>query len=248
MNNLTVVTLSERPDLLEAVGEAETEGFPEFLLHDPVWEATLPLAMERFPECQIFLLEDDEPVFVGNAVRFPWDGDPETLPAGTHAALELSLECALEDATTLCGVQGVALRQGKGAGRSVDLMHAFQDLARRNGWRCVVPVRTLVKDRYPLIPMQDFADWRTADGEAFDPWLRVQERVGGQRLSIVDDALVIEAPIEDWQAWTALEMPTSGAYVIEGGQSPLFVDRAAGRARYAETHLWYEYPTRPSHD
>lgn len=246
MDNLTVVTLADRPELAEIVGDAETEGFPEFLLHDDVWEATLPPAMQRFPECQLFLLEHDEPVFVGNAVRFPWDGDPRSLPAGTHAALELSLACPLEEATTLCGVQGVALKKGKGAGRSVDLMIAFQDLARRHGWRCLVPVRTLLKDRYPLIPMQDYADWRTAEGEAFDPWLRVQERVGGRRLTIVDDALVIEAPVADWETWTELEMPTSGAYIIDGGQAPLHVDRARGTARYAETHIWYEYSNAPT--
>lgn len=242
MSTLTVVTLKERPDLAAAVADAETEGFPEFLLHDPVWEATLPPAMERYPECQLFLMEDDEPVFVGNAVRFPWDGDPESLPAGTHAALELSLECSIEDATTLCGVQGVALGKGKGSGRSEDLMAAFQDLARRHDWRCVIPVRTLVKDQYPLIPMADYLTWQSEGGEAFDPWLRIQERVGGRRLTVVEDALVIEAPVRDWEAWTELAMPTSGQYVISGGQSPLVVDRERGTGRYSETHVWYEYP------
>lgn len=242
MDDLTVVTLVERPDLAELVGEAEAEGFPEFLLHDAVWEATLPPAMERYPECQLFLLEGDVPVFVGNAVRFPWSGDPDELPPGTHAALELSLSCPIEEATTLCGVQGVALQQGKGTGRSVDLMIAFQDLARRNGWRCVVPVRTVLKDLYPLIPMREYADWRSEDGEAFDPWVRIQERVGGRRLSIVEDALMMEAPIGDWEAWTGLAMPASGSYVIEGGQAPLTVDRSAGTGHYAEAHIWFEYP------
>lgn len=243
MDELTVVSLKERPDLAASVGDAEEEGFPEFLLHDAVWEATMPPAMERYPECQVFLLEGQDPVFVGNAVRFPWSGKVDDLPGGTHAALELSLECQIEEATTLCGVQGVAVGKGKGSGRSADLMRAFQVLAERNGWRFVVPVRTLLKDQYPLIPMEEYVTWRTAEGEAFDPWLRVQDRVGGQRVKVVEDALVIEATIDDWQTWTGLELPGTGTYVIPGGQAPLVVDRATGLARYSEAHVWYEYPT-----
>src|SRR5258708_31304265 len=35
----------------------------------------------------------------------------------------------------------------------------------------IAPVRPSWKDRYPLIPIAEYAAWRRADGLPFDPWM-----------------------------------------------------------------------------
>jgi len=51
--------------------------------------------------------------------------------------------------------------------------------ARRHGFSSLIaPVRPSWKERYPLVPIEEYAGWRRPDGLLFDPWMRVHERLG----------------------------------------------------------------------
>ena len=48
----------------------------------------------------------------------------------------------------------------------------------------LAPVRPTLKERYPLTPTERYLSWRRDDGQLFDPWLRVHERLGAEILGV----------------------------------------------------------------
>jgi hypothetical protein len=240
---LRVRSLADDPALVDALAGADAEGFPHFLLQDPVWDTCFAAALAQSPELQLFLLDDDGAVVaIANSVGIAWDGDPDHLPAGTHAAmLQARGDVDSGRANTVCTVQVLTIGTSRGGGRAAAVAQAIRDLAARLGWRHVSPIRCVQKDRYPLIPLADYVGWTRPDGSVFDPWLRLQVREGGTVVGICDDSLVIEARVDDWQAWTGLEIPGPGHHVIPGGQVPLEVDERCERGRYSESHVWVVY-------
>jgi len=54
------------------------------------------------------------------------------------------------------------------------------EIARGHGLGALVaPVRPNWKERYPLVPIERYSEWRRDDGLLFDPWMRVHERLEG---------------------------------------------------------------------
>jgi hypothetical protein len=48
----------------------------------------------------------------------------------------------------------------------------------------------------------------------------------------------IGATLEEWRAWTGLEFPVSGPYIVDGALAPVGVDVAADRAEYLDANVW----------
>ncbi len=237
----------ERPDLAARMDDADAGAFPEFLLHDPIWNGAWPRVISDFARFQFVLYDADRDSVVGaaNAVPLRWDGSLEDLPAGTHAALQRAIsehERGVEP-NTVCGVQAIATEEAKGTGLSDAFVRASPERAKEQGMEhSITPLRLLLKDRYPITPMAEYVEWRQDDGAPFDPWLRVWLRAGVELLGVCEDSLVIEGSVADWEAWTGIRFPASGEYVIPGGQVPLVVDRENDRGHYAEAHVWIEIP------
>jgi hypothetical protein len=100
----------------------------------------------------------------------------------------------------------------------------------------VAPVRPSWKDRYPLIPIDEYAQWRRDDGLPFDPWLRVHARLGATILRGEPNSLLIEAPVREWEEWTTMTFPADGDYVFPLGLAPLQVRNGIGT--YWEPNVW----------
>jgi hypothetical protein len=64
-----VVSLAERPELLQPALELHAVGWPRFLLHDPAAPN-----YEARPATEL--------AAAGVSIPFAWDGTPEGLPAG----------------------------------------------------------------------------------------------------------------------------------------------------------------------
>ena len=105
----------------------------------------------------------------------------------------------------------------------------------------IAPVRPTLKDRYPLTPIESYAGWRRDDGSAFDPWIRVHERLGGQILGIADCSMTVEGGVAEWESWTGMAFPESGAYVLPQALVPIEIDRASDRGRYVEPNVWMRH-------
>src|SRR3954464_3704205 len=101
--------------------------------------------------------------------------------------------------------------------------------ARAGGLREVIaPVLPTLKARYPLIPIERYAEWRREDGAHFDPWIRLHERVGGEILSPAPHSMLIEALVADWEEWTGMRFPADGDYVVPEMLAPLVVRGGVG--------------------
>jgi hypothetical protein len=240
------ITYAERPDLAARLEQEEAGAFPEFLLHDEIWNECWPHLLEEFADLQYVLYDRENEALVGgtNAVPLRWDGDPDSLPT-LHDVLRRSIDEHARGIApnTICGVQTIATRESRGQGLSEEFVAA----SKRRFWNssfehAITPLRMLLKHRYPLIPIEEYVEWQREDGEPFEPWVRIWVRAGAEILRVVHDSIIIDAPIGDWERWTGLELPGSGEHVIEGAQTPVVVDRHRGNARYSEPHLWIRLP------
>ena len=83
------------------------------------------------------------------------------------------------------------------------------DLARSAnlGW-LIAPVRPNWKDRYPLVPIERYATWTRADGEPFDPWIRVHIRMGGKIAAPIPESARITGTVAEWRRGPAWPSPS----------------------------------------
>jgi hypothetical protein len=169
-----------------------------------------------------------------------WDGSVEGLPAGIDGAIARGFDEG--GANVLCAlvIMVPAAVQGRGASRLA--LQGMVEIARRNGLEALIaPVRPNWKDRYPLTPIERYASWQRGDGLRFDPWMRVHERLGAEVLKPEPESLRITGTVAEWESWTGLAFPESGAYVFPGGLAPLEIDRDEDVGRYWEPNVWMRH-------
>jgi hypothetical protein len=111
-------------------------------------------------------------------------------------------------------------------------------LAARFG-ELVAPVRPTWKERYPLIPIERYAQWRRPDGTHLDPWIRTHERLGARVTGTAAEAMLIEGSTARWEEWSGLAFPGDGDYVVPGALAPVVV--RAGLGVYREPCVWLSH-------
>ena len=92
------------------------------------------------------------------------------------------------------------------------------------------------------MPIARYLTWRRGDGELFDPWLRLHERLGAEILGVCPGSLVVTGTVAEWEQWTGMAFPDSGAYVVDGALVPVEIDREHDRGRYVEPNVWMRHP------
>lgn len=234
-------TRTDYRELISAVSEVV---WPELMLHDLVADAHWDGLFEDFGDYQFaFLTKDAEQVVgIANSVPLAWDGAVEDLPEeGWDWAL---IQSASDHAAglaprVLCAIQISIHPAFQGRGLSSRLLKEMLDLAREKGLkRLVAPVRPSLKNRYPLTPMANYVRWTDDRGLPFDPWLRVHVREGGTIVKVCPRAMQITGTIDEWQAWTELRFPESGAYVVPGALAPVQIDLESDTGTYVEPNVW----------
>ncbi len=242
------VTLADRPDLISDVAGVLASRWPAFMLTGhPGHQVDLPaLLAVSAPAHQVLLLDaDDRALGVGLSVPLEWDQTVAGLPAGWDAAVTASAQLLASGRTpTMVSALSVTLApEAAGRGLAGDVIRAMKAAAMRVGAPgMLVPVRPVWKPRYPLIPMERYAAWRTADGEVFDPWLRLHLELGARQLALAEGSLTVTGTVSEWEQWTGMRLPDTGAYVIPGGLAPLQIDVAADRGIYREPNVWVHHP------
>jgi GNAT superfamily N-acetyltransferase len=239
-----IVTTSDRPDLAEQGKSVLLPGWPEFIFHDPVSAALIGRAAEYYPRFDLRLLEDGSVIAGGWAVALRWNGTEGDLPAGYDGAL-ISAIAEHESgvaADTLC-VMAAAVdsrRQGRGLGGQV--LTALRSRAAQAGLkRMIAPVRPVLKSRYPLTPMENFARWTRDDGRHVDPWIRTHQRLGAAIMRPAPRSMVITGTIAEWERWAGMAFPETGRYVVPGALDPVEIDAEGNHGCYAETNLWMRH-------
>jgi hypothetical protein len=89
--------------------------------------------------------------------------------------------------------------------------------------------------------MERYIGWRRPDGALLDPWLRVHERLGAEIVRIAPRTLVILSSVADWEDWTEMAFPESGAYVVPGALQPVLIDREKDEGRYEDPNVWMRH-------
>jgi hypothetical protein len=239
-------TAAERPDLWQR-GIDSASVWPEYNLHGDVlneWWAHLDTEL---PEFQFVLYDEaeDSVVAEGHTGPFAWDGRDDSLPPGIDSALELIFgqRRAHGRVNTLCALAAETPRDGRRRGLAVEILGAMRTIAERSSLEhLVAPVRPSSKERYPLTPIERYVRWRRDDGQLFDPWMRVHERLGARVATALPEALRITGTVAEWESWTGMAFPESGEYVFPEGLATLHVDRDADRAAYWEPNVWMIHP------
>jgi GNAT superfamily N-acetyltransferase len=233
-------TDAERPDLRGAPLLADI--WPEFMYHDPVLNRLFRRGIRESPELQFYVWDDerDEVVGQGNAIPVAWDGDVGSLPdRGIDAALEARFAEGAPAPNVLCALQIMVAPSHRGEGLSRRMIERMHELGREHGFdRLIAPVRPSLKHRYPLAPIERYIDWRRPDGAHLDPWLRTHEHLGAEILKVAPQSMRIPAPVADWEEWTEMQFPETGAYVVAGALVPVAIDRERDEGLYEEPNVW----------
>lgn len=237
-----LISLAERPELREALGDHNVAVWPAFMLESAVANDNWHHLAQDFPAFQLALVDDEDRILAGqNAAPLPWDGTDAGLPAGWEDQFVRSV-AALADGTrpTALGALQIVVgpdRQGTGlAGLMLDAMRAN---ARAHGLGALIAcVRPTWKPRYPLTPIDRYAAWVRDDGLPFDPWIRIHVRAGGRIVRPSPTSMTITGSVADWERWTGMAFPESGAYVVPGACEPVRVDRDADVGTYDDANVW----------
>jgi hypothetical protein len=119
------------------------------------------------------------------------------------------------------------------------MIEGMGGIAREHGFRdLLAPLRPSWKERYPLTPIERYAQWTREDGLPFDPWIRTHVRLGAEMLRPEPQSMRISGTVAEWEDWTEMVFPESGEYVFPQGLAPLSVDREQDLGLYYEPNLW----------
>ena len=105
----------------------------------------------------------------------------------------------------------------------------------------IVPLRPVLKDRYPLTPIERYIRWQRPDQSPFDPWIRVHTGLGGSILKAAPRSLKITGSVSEWESWTQMAFPETDNYVIPRGLSTVSIDREADVGTYFEPDVWLHH-------
>ena len=243
--SLKTVSLAERPDLKNRIGDLEGEAFPVYINAEPTWNDCFPGILETMPDLQLFFLDEttDELLAVVSQVAFTWDGTAAALP-GYNDLLRNSLEEVKRGThpNALCGIMAIIPEEHQGKGISQHIFTAVFGLIESRGFEhYLIPVRPTLKHLYPNFSTAEYLDWKTSHDKPFDPWIRSNMALSPTFLAIAHDSINVTASIAQWEEWCEMQFPVSGSFVIPGGHKLLQVNREGGTAYYGEDHVWYSY-------
>jgi GNAT superfamily N-acetyltransferase len=215
--------------------EERLEGiWPSFLLNDQVARRYWDRIYVDFPEYQFAMVDGEEVLAEGNCI--PVAGQP----ASWRDAFPNAFESGGEP-DRVCALAIMVAPEHRGLGLSRLMLEHMRGLATPFG-ALVAPLRPTLKERYPLIPIEEYVGWRREDGSHLDPWIRTHERVGGRVTGTAEEAMLIEGTREAWEGWTGLSFPGDGNYVVPGALEPVRFREAHGV--YREPCVWIEHDLR----
>jgi GNAT superfamily N-acetyltransferase len=241
----TISTLAEKPHLEPQIELLSRDAWPPFLRHGNSihWY----LLFETFAPYQLLFCEpDDKLIAVGHTAPLAWNGQAQDLPATIEDILLRAEqgEHSGQPANTFSALAAMIAPDRRGQNLSQAVLLAMRDLARSRGCSSLIaPVRPTWKSRYPLTPMERYVAWRRSDGAPLDPWLRVHWRLGAEQLKVEPNTLTVEGTVADWEAWTGMAFPESGAYVVPGALQPVLIDCERNVGRYEDPNVWMRHST-----
>ncbi len=244
--SVSVIPHSEEPDLTDRFDQLFPSVWPEFNQHSDVfhqWERLY----EFFPSLQFVLVNErtNDLLARGNTIPFVWDGDPDHLPEGVDALAQQALteqrQGLAPNTLSAISAEVPLANRSKGLGRL--LLKAMSVLAAEAEFsRLVAPLRPNRKYMYPLTPIEQYVQWKNADGLPFDPWMRIHVLLGATVSVACPRSMKVSGTVAQWESWTGMAFPATGTYVFPNGLATLEIDRSADRGVYWEPNVWMLHP------
>ena len=214
--------------------------WPKFLIENNMLGRSWRRMYKKCPEWQMLFRNGSEYVGVCNMAPIAWDGTVESLPEGLYPALKHVVETD-EIPNSICCFSVLITDGNKGSGLSEKMLEVVKSQARAAGYENIlIPVRPVLKPAYPLTDMADYAKWER-HGLPFDPWMRIQAKLGGEVLGIAKSNVSIKASLCEWEQWTDMTFPQSGEYVIPNGHTTLKIDYEKRTGTYHEQGVWMKH-------
>jgi hypothetical protein len=239
-----VVTYAARPDLRPVMDQVNDEPWPEFMRHDAVSNSLWNKLYDVFPDFQFGLVErsSGRMAAMANSIPLAWHGDPSSLPNdGWDWAMTQGFADEREGrhARTLSALCISITHDFRGRGLSSLVVDAMRRRATESGMdRLVAPVRPNLKERFPLIPIDEYITWRREDGTLYDAWMRVHAQLGAILIGPCHHSMRITGSVQEWTDWTGLSFPGSGQYIVPEALVPVTIDRDADEVLYVEPNVW----------
>jgi GNAT superfamily N-acetyltransferase len=212
------------------------------MYHDALLDRLFGRVITEYADFHFYAWDDEreEVIGVGNAIPAAWDGAIASLPdGGIDAVVEARFAEGAPTPTVLCALQILIAPEYRGRGLSRRMIERMAEIGRDHGLDTLVaPVRPTLKHRYPLTRIDRYLSWRRPDGTHFDPWLRTHERLGAGIVKVAPESVTVAGTVAEWEEWTEMALPESGAYVVSGALVPVEIDRERDEGVYAEPNVW----------
>ncbi|MFS0862927.1 GNAT family N-acetyltransferase [Fredinandcohnia sp. 179-A 10B2 NHS] len=245
IENYKVYTLQERPELVTGMNSLHSAGWAKFMLFDEVAEKYFGELPKIFPAYQFVLVnEQDKVIACGNSIPFRWDGNVDDLPGGWDDVLARGVQ-EHNKGLSPNAVSAIAIVVDpdlRGKKISDFMVHTMKDLVRNTGIKqMVAPVRPSLKHKYPLIPMEKYANWIRDDEAPFDPWLRIHWKSKAEIVRVASESMIIRGTVEQWESWVGMKFPESGSYIIPAGLVPVEMNIEENIGTYVEPNVWMKH-------
>ncbi len=238
-----ICTLADRPEYEDLIDALSEDSWPEFLLHGDA--SNWGLLFDELTRYQLLFIGSDEKLMaVGHTAPITWDGTPDDLPDTLFDILARSQDGQTnqQQPNTICALAALVAKPYRGQGLSVEIIRQMISLAAETGCDYLIaPVRPTFKDRYPLVPMNEYVQWTAANGEVYDPWIRVHLRLGGEIISIANSTLKVTGTVSEWENWTGIAFPGSGQHIVPGALVPVEIDRVLDTGTYHDPNVWIKH-------
>lgn len=216
--------------------------WPEFMLNDPVMNEHWHHTSVDWAASQLLLLDASDAIAAtGNTSPLAWDGTDDGLPAGIDGQLLAAVDGLRTGVppNTTGALQIIVDPARRGTGLADAMLGAMCGVARAQGHRAVIAcVRPTWKDRYPLAPIERYARWTRADGQPFDPWIRLHVRAGGRIVRPEPASMRITGTVAEWEAWAGMPFPEGGDHIVPRAAAVVRIDREADLGTYLDPNLW----------
>jgi len=227
---------------IELQYEITKDLWPEFMFHDAVSNKYWDKLFSVYPNFQYSIKSNGVILGIGNSLPLCWNKDFNQLPErGWDWALKKGIEDQKKDIkpNTLCGLQIAVAKDHQNKGVSTLLLKEMVNTAKKYNFNnVIIPIRPSLKSKYPLTDIDNYINWKREDGLAYDPWIRVHLRFGGEIIKVCHKAMKIEGTIKEWEKWTNLKFFENGSYVIKGALNPIKINTDNNVGEYIEPNVW----------
>jgi hypothetical protein len=242
MENVNVYSLNEKKEFINELNAINQKAWPEFMLH---WDCSAwSHLFSIFADHQILMTREENLLAYGHTIPISWEDNLINIPDNLKTLIENGVETYEKGLkpNILLALAAVVSPNYKSEGLSYEIVKLMKKLSIDKKYdSLIVPVRPTLKSKYPLIPINNYANWKKEDGIVFDPWLKVHDKLGGKILKTAEKSMIITGKVKEWEEWTKIKMPESGKYIIEGALNPVEVNYDQDIGTYFDPCIWVKY-------